>query len=429
MCKNCAFSICTKNYIGLASVLGASIHKYYDDFDFYIFVADEFEDKDIELPSHIKVIKKLNLVSEEQWINFSFKYDLTEFCTTLKPFVFKYLFETTEYEKICYFDPDILFFSSIKPVYEALDNAVIELTPHFVTFPQTDISRKLEDELRLAGLYNLGFLGLKRNEKVLKMLDWWKNNLSDKGFSNIDKVQFTDQKWMDFMTLWFDKDELCINKNIGMNVAPWNYFERKIIKDGDSFHIAYRSCAENFVPLIFAHYSGFNYRKLLSAGIIEEKHTAHAVDFDDVKLIMNEYADVLRKKNSEINKYFDMQYSYGIFYDGTKIDLFHRRLYDSYYKNLNKKIENPFDTESSFFLLLVKNRLFDNEKKQNLTKELESNVVLQTKKISQIRSLFCLALKILGYRRYTLFLRFIKKICQTDYQLFLLDKNFIVWNI
>ena len=64
MSKKVAFTICAKNYIGLAQVLENSIKKYNDDLDFYIFVVDEFVESDksiIEdksaLPNNIIVAK------------------------------------------------------------------------------------------------------------------------------------------------------------------------------------------------------------------------------------------------------------------------------------------------------------------------------------------------------------------------------------
>ena len=43
MNKNCIFTICAKNYIGLALALEKSVKQYNDNVDFFIVVADEFD--------------------------------------------------------------------------------------------------------------------------------------------------------------------------------------------------------------------------------------------------------------------------------------------------------------------------------------------------------------------------------------------------
>ena len=93
--KKTAFTICAKNYIGLALALEKSLKEHSKDVDFYIFVADEFSlEEDIEsLPENVIIAKKVIGISDAQWNQMSFKYDITEFCTSIKPTCFKYILE------------------------------------------------------------------------------------------------------------------------------------------------------------------------------------------------------------------------------------------------------------------------------------------------------------------------------------------------
>ena len=59
MMKKSIFTIVAKNYIGLAQILNNSISKYNKDIDFYIFVADEFEQYPENLPSNVYVAKNI----------------------------------------------------------------------------------------------------------------------------------------------------------------------------------------------------------------------------------------------------------------------------------------------------------------------------------------------------------------------------------
>ena len=111
--ENCVFTIVAKNYIGLAQILEHSIKQYYKDVDFYVIVADEFEERR-DYPDNAIEAKKCLDIPEDLWVNMSFKYDLTEFCTSIKPASILYFLE--KYEKVIYLDPDILFYDSIERI-------------------------------------------------------------------------------------------------------------------------------------------------------------------------------------------------------------------------------------------------------------------------------------------------------------------------
>ena len=129
MNKQCAFTIVAKNYIGLGQILGKSLRRHNPEMDYFIFVSDEFEQQPDTLPKEVVMAKDvLKGISSSQWIDMAFKYDLTEFCTAIKPFCFEYIF-SLGYEKSFYFDPDIYIFSSIKVISEALDEHTMTLTP------------------------------------------------------------------------------------------------------------------------------------------------------------------------------------------------------------------------------------------------------------------------------------------------------------
>src|SRR5882757_167696 len=124
MNKNVVFTICAKNYIGLAQILGNSLKKVNPDVDYYIFVADELSEvNDITIPENVIECKYAlkDFVDSDKWNEMAFKYSLTEFCTSIKAFCFKYLFETKKYEKVIFLDPDIYVFSTFDDILSELD--------------------------------------------------------------------------------------------------------------------------------------------------------------------------------------------------------------------------------------------------------------------------------------------------------------------
>jgi lipopolysaccharide biosynthesis glycosyltransferase len=160
--RNAVFTIVAKNYIGLAQVLEKSVQRNADA-DFFIFVADEFDDDKIELPSNAIISKTTLGIEIAQWTEMSFKYNLVEFCTAIKPYCFEFLFGQKSHDKVVYLDPDVYVFNSLNPVFSDLDKFSIVLTPHIVDM-QTPFRGVYSDYLFLVnGTFNLGFIGLKHS--------------------------------------------------------------------------------------------------------------------------------------------------------------------------------------------------------------------------------------------------------------------------
>ena len=103
MKKKCAFTIVAKNYIGLGQILGKSIQIYNEDIDFFIVVSDEFSEPNPSLSANVIIGKEVLGIKPQKWVDMSFKYDLTEFCTSIKPLGFRYFFDKG-YDNVIYFD-------------------------------------------------------------------------------------------------------------------------------------------------------------------------------------------------------------------------------------------------------------------------------------------------------------------------------------
>lgn len=425
MSKNCAFTICTKSYIGLALVLKESIYKYYSDLDFYIFVADEIP-AGFELPEKTFGIKDLNIFDEQKWYEMAFKYNVTEFCTCLKPFMFKWLFENSDAEKICYMDPDLYFFDNAEVIYKNLDNCLIELTPHFCTFPENEYSKHFEDEVRFSGIYNLGFLGLKRHEKSFRLLDWWGNNLTEKCFNDALSFQFTDQKWMDFVTLLFDLKEINIIRDLGWNVAPWNYFERKTVLLDNNYIIEDRNDEKNRTKLLFCHFSGFDYKKLLQGSVIQ-KNKGHDNVFPDADITLNVYIQVLSEKKEKLLSYFLLPYSYNTFSDGKTIERIHRKIYKSILMNNFENLSNPFESSGEFYKTIKRMHIYQEDAKGQIVEILKENDDYVKNRLKKVNRIMRLLHYVLGHKRYIILIRFLLRFSKFENQAFLYNKDYLSW--
>lgn len=420
---NCAFTIVAKNYVGLASILEQSIKRYFTDLDFYIVVADDVAD-DLRplLPANVVVAHENLAISEELWRDMSFKYDITEFCTSIKPASFKYFFDKG-YDKCIYLDPDICFFSSIGVIYDMLDEKPIVLTPHLTRIEQLFSGDVSETGIMQTGVFNLGFCGLKRGNVAEKMLDWWHCRLVTMCFNDVSKGFFTDQKWMDLIPCYFDED-LYISRHLGMNIAPWNFHEREIFVENGVYKVRYRDEEndEESYPLIFVHYSGFDYRNL-QQGSIDHKNIECVKRFADIDMIMECYSKELQGKSDIFNSFISQKYSYNYYDNGESVMMFHRKLYVGLISH-GETNENPFSTEEHSLYQKLKDKrmiIVGGNVKEKVKKKNIAGVGTKLKLFNKISR--CVY-KTLGLDSYLLLLRLMAVFSRRENQIHLLDKKY-----
>ena len=416
--KQCAFTIVAKNYIGLGQILGQSLHRHNPEIDFQIFVSDEFKAKPDHLPQNVIIARSvLNQISEEEWTDMAFKYDLTEFCTSIKPFCFEYLF-SLGYEKAYYFDPDIYVFSSIESIIQSLDSHSVALTPQIAGIHANYTGEHPEWAMNVNGIFNLGFCGIRNNDWGNRVVQWWKERLRDQAFADRSVGQFTDQKWMDWMP-GFLGDQLQVLQSLGMNLAPWNYFERKVCTDKDGhIRVSYRTedMHQRNDLLVFAHFAGYDYAKL-KKGIVSRKRIEDLKEYDDLAIINNIYRDAIIDNAATFDSFIDQPYSYATYDNGVPIAAFHRRLYHG----MGKLSASPFSTEKgSFYALIQKKGMIINEKIDNVSRRNIGNLESKHKMLSYLyKGLY----RLMGYKRYVMFLKSLYFYCRPEMHTFLIKKK------
>lgn len=426
--KDCAFTICAKNYIGLATILGDSIKKNTSNMDFYIIVADEFDNNEDNQEDYIFIARNILGFKDEDWKELAFKYNLTEFCTFLKPFSFAYLFSQYQYRKICYFDPDIYFFGSPKNIYDHLNNCEILLTPHKLYLNKDENDFSLEDEIRFTGIFNFGFVGLKEGEHTRCFLEWWSSRLKNKCFIDHNSFMFTDQKWGDFLPACFSPDILHISRNLGWNVAPWNFHERKILFANGRFYVSLRdremSRVHNEDELIFVHFSGYDYQ-LLAKGCIHQNTKGHDVFYDDLKIVFDLYSENISNEKNKFAYYIMKRYTYNYYTNGVMVENFHRRLYRGCLES-GIEIDNPFDAKKYFFRKIKNKKMFSLE--ESVEKINRFNLKNAEKKMKLVDFIMRIVYKCISYKYYIFLLKIFKKYSRYENQVYILLGKHIEWH-
>jgi hypothetical protein len=423
--KNCVFTICAKNYIGLAIILEKSFKEHNPDSDFLIFVVDEFEEKPDSLPSNVYISREVLKIDDALWVEMSFKYDITEFCTSIKPKCFEFLMDNTRYENFIYLDPDIYIYNSFAPVFKQLETHSIVLTPHVLNFNYAHVS---VDDLLQAGVFNLGFIAVRKDEIAKQMLSWWGNQLKNKCFDEYREGLFTDQKWINLIPVFFNREDICISRHKGLNVAPWNFHEREIVTENDVLKVRYREdISSSFDELIFIHYSGYNYFALKEDGKIIQKYATRQFEYKDVIEVLNRYNQALCEQKDIFDSYIHYNYTYNSFDNKMPILKIHRRIYRSLLLK-GEKFPNPFfSTNDSFYSKLKKHGLIN---PKISTKSVSSSQVLNKYGIElQIFNyLMKIVYRILGIQKYIYILQLFSRY-RFESQIHLIDKKYNANNI
>ena len=229
-----ACTIVSNNYLAYARVFTRSFLEQHPDGKVYVLIVDK-PDPSLRYeaePFEAVLVESLGIPC---FPHYSFRYSILELNTAVKPWFLLYLHRTGGYDRMCYFDPDILVLGDLSEIYERLGESDVLLTPH-ITAPIEDDRTPSERDFLLSGIYNLGFLGVSFNQRTLRFLDWWHRRLYRECLHAVDQGLFVDQRWMDFAPAFLPR--AVVHRDPGCNVAYWNLMHRTLVRgDGGGWWV------------------------------------------------------------------------------------------------------------------------------------------------------------------------------------------------
>jgi hypothetical protein len=257
-----AFTICSVNYLAQARTLGDSLRKTNPTFQYVIGLVDKLSEA--KLPAALMPpypMLEVDQIGIPDFAAMCDRYDITELNTAVKPFYIDYLYETyPDATQVIYFDPDIIVYQPLTKLTQDLDTYSMVLTPHTCS-PTPDWERPNEQHHLNTGIYNLGFIGLRRDATARQFVNWWKQRLVYECRIDLCEGLFVDQHWVNFAPVYYDN--VLIEHHPGYNVAYWNLHERYLWADeagqwrvGTQFDLSKKNTNTEFLQ--FFHYSGYN---------------------------------------------------------------------------------------------------------------------------------------------------------------------------
>lgn len=242
------FTICAKNYLPIARACLDSSKRFHPDAEHYLVLCDEVDQGYDPATERFTVIKVRDLPIP-CFEDMAVRYDVMELNTAIKPFCFTHFFGSGA-DEVVYLDPDLYFLSRMDAVREALgSDSDAVLTPH-ITRPIEDDKHPNDIDMLRAGVYNLGFLALRRSRDAQAFAAWWGERLRTMAISDIQRGLFTDQKWCDLLPCFVPQTRV-LNRP-GYNLAYWNLMHRPVAKNGATW-------TAGGEPISFVHFSGASF--------------------------------------------------------------------------------------------------------------------------------------------------------------------------
>jgi len=321
------FTSAACNYIPKVCMLFRSLRQHHPEAVLHLVLSDEktpFLNLEAELFDEVRTVAELGI---PEWKPWAFCHSIVELTTAIKPFYLKQLLERKDCEQVLYLDPDVVVFSRLDDLTEALRQSNILLTPQQIE-PETTHAAMIENEIGSLrhGIYNLGFIGVANTPEGHRFAAWWASRLYHFCRCEIHNGLFTDQRWIDLAPAFFDGVALC--KSPRHNVAIWNLTTRKLSRSSSGHYLV------NGEPLGFYHFSGFD------SGVY--RSMAHRFTDEDsaVQTLTDWYGE--QTQTLARDTFSQAPWAYGKYSDGTPIEPHHRVIYRER-PDLQNAYPDPFD--------------------------------------------------------------------------------------
>jgi glycosyltransferase involved in cell wall biosynthesis len=327
-----ACTIISKNYLSLARVWNESFRRHHPGARTFVLLVDRIDGAFDPSREEFDVIT-VDELKIPGLSDFTFKYNILELNTAVKPFFLDFLLRERGVERILYFDPDVLVLGPVTKVQSALETANIVLTPHTLSPLPADRLTPSEVSFLISGAYNLGFIGLRKSPVTLDFLNWWQNRLHEYCLSAPEKGLFTDQKWIDLVPGLFSDVEIIRDR--GYNVAYWNLHERgDPVRESGCY-----SLGES--PIAFFHFSGLDHDRPELISRYQTRFRLRHLN-GAYRHLFADYGRAVREAGFDQTRHW--RYAFASFDDGVLIPDLLRRFYQNM-ADAKERWPDPFSTK------------------------------------------------------------------------------------
>lgn len=247
-------TIIARNYLAHARVLARSFLDYHPGATFSVLVVDDplgrgsgadaepFDAEPFEVIGHDLLALDRTILRTMTLI-----YDVMELSTAVKPWLLSLLLDRGR-GPVVFLDPDVCVYRPVDHLGAAAERSGIALVPHVLRPLPQDGCYPTEQDLLIAGIFNLGVIAVAESGGTRDFLRWWKGHMRFDAIAEPATGHFTDQRPLDLVPVFFRHE---VVRDPGCDVAYWNAHERPLRKAGAGF-------LAGGAPLRFLHFSGFD---------------------------------------------------------------------------------------------------------------------------------------------------------------------------
>lgn len=308
------FTIASRNYRPYVRTLMASARAHHPDFARCLLLVDEPEEGD-DVDQDLYATVHARALGLSSFDDMALRYDVLELNTALKPFFIDWLFSQFGVDTAVYLDPDIRVHAPLQRALAALDGgATVVLTPHVTQPLPADDALPDDHQFLRTGVFNLGFIALRRDPESLAFVRWWAEHLRTDCRVDFQNNLFTDQRWCDLAPCLLSR--LHVLRDTACNVAYWNLPHRRLDRAPDG------SWTVDDRPLVFFHFSGIDPGR--PQVLSRHQNRLGWNDCPEAEALFADYREDLARHGWPLKG--NRPYSYGM-HDGAPIPAFLRRLY------------------------------------------------------------------------------------------------------
>ncbi|TAH09347.1 MAG: hypothetical protein EAZ13_00975 [Sphingobacteriia bacterium] len=288
--KKLLYTVCSANHLGYAKTMAASFAAHHPDYTIIMVLIDKIEGRfaiaDL-LPHRILEIDRLAIPGFSEMAT---QYSVLELNCAMKPFVAQYLFENEQPDLLLYIDSDTWIFNRFTAIEAAMEYADILITPHFTSPYPDNTQLPTERDVLSSGIYNAGFIAMKKSENTAQFLAWWAMHMKNECYYNFAEGMGVDQVWLNLVPLLFNK--VLVFENPGANMAYWNFHERNLSHQNGNIVV------NNIFPLLFLHISGYSFNEPDSFSRHQNRFSNNV--FPLLTQLLKNYRDLVMQNGHEI---------------------------------------------------------------------------------------------------------------------------------
>ncbi len=223
----------------------------------------------------IVLIKEDSIISHEL-LSAKRNRNFREYCWTLSSYFTHYiLIMYPEIKLLTYVDADLFFYSSVEAIFEEINEASIAVTKH--NFSNEFIAQEKN------GIFCVQWVTFRSDKIGLACLTEWRDQCLNWCYNFNSNGRMGDQKYLD---LWPNKyNNICIIKNLGAGVAPWNFNSYKFNKINNKIMINKKTAVIFYHFHQFKIFNGFIFRRLPSVYLVNAIEPKMIYDAYEKKLV------------------------------------------------------------------------------------------------------------------------------------------------